>query len=716
MKTKTTLTAQSRLLFLLVLFFSSSSSTLAQEIIGERSPFYDGLYDYSTVPTLSGYFKWVVYGGNIEGQREGSGLRNIKIRWATENSDIGKHGEGYINLIVYEDQTKTKVVESDYLHVKFKLHCKSNANCEDYKFTCEELRSILSGYELQNNDVNSWEAAFKFYNEALQTYPELANCALGDFGSYLYGNVSFYNKNDTETYDYKHLDQNIIMPSAEARIIKHRKVDLDIRYEGDNIPEGLNLTIKQKKHHFSFGTAIKEDRLDFNTTDDLHFNDSHITGYIEEIEDLGFNKLVPEGRFRFQNVKRYSTGTENNANAVTGMNLFLKNLDKLFEKGFKVRGHSIIAENLTHFFSNNPPSSGFEVCVPPRRDADCLAKIKTEVLNMVDKRFETLNTTFTETDWSQYITEWDILNHPIKDLESTKDLNSCINCINHNFDNPVSEFYEPLFDRVALKCNNCELYLNEDFVLYGNTNHLKNYIEKIKQLEHLGLTGIGLQSHYVFNDMYKDGNLKKDHSAGYALNRLYELKRSFPELSLQITEFDYGIKKKNNQDDVVYDNEIDFSQLEDRYPNIDQDELNSIQMNDSKTLLTTFFSHPDVNGIVVWGIADFMPDNQSPPKMRQLHWRPNASFYKATPEGLVPRAGIDWFRQLMTEKWMTNESFEINGNTRNEYERIFKGSYEFVITNNNGEVIFQSNLESIDKHSELIITFGENIQISITEK
>ena len=99
------MTIKSKLLLLLVLL--CTGKCLAQEIEGEQSPNYNGLYDYSATSAPSGYYEWRVYGGAVKGQHTAANLKDIQIEWTSESSEIGKYGEGYINLIVYEDQTKS---------------------------------------------------------------------------------------------------------------------------------------------------------------------------------------------------------------------------------------------------------------------------------------------------------------------------------------------------------------------------------------------------------------------------------------------------------------------------------------------------------------------------------------------------------------------------------------------------------------------------------
>lgn len=170
------------------------------------------------------------------------------------------------------------------------------------------------------------------------------------------------------------------------------------------------------------------------------------------------------------------------------------------------------------------------------------------------------------------------------------------------------------------------LWINDYDILSAggrNTRAQDDYERAIRRLLDAGapIDGIGLQSHFNARLTPPD--------------RLLELLDRFarPGLSLQVTEFDISIDDEPCQADYTRD------------------------------FMTVLFSHPAVEGIVMWGFWE------------KQHWRPKAALYRA--DWTLKPNGRAW-RDLVLREWWTDETVKTNGHGE-AMVRGFHGEYEITV-------------------------------------
>ena len=211
------------------------------------------------------------------------------------------------------------------------------------------------------------------------------------------------------------------------------------------------------------------------------------------------------------------------------------------------------------------------------------------------------------------LVDWDVINEPY----SEHDL----------MDKLGREVMADWFKRVRNNDPYAKLYLNDYAILSSNgTNYPKQdaYIETARFIDELGggVDGIGLQGHFS--------------SILTPIPRLKTVldKFSVLEKEIKITEFDIAI----NQQDVQADYTRDF--------------------------LTMVFSHPSVEGILLWGFWE------------SRHWEPNAAMYTKDwtikPNGLV-------YNDLVLNKWRTRDTTLVTDASGLVTLNGFLGTYTYTI-------------------------------------
>ena len=83
-----------------------------------------------------------------------------------------------------------------------------------------------------------------------------------------------------------------------------------------------------------------------------------------------------------------------------------------------------------------------------------------------------------------------------------------------------------------------------------------------------------------------------------------------------------------------------------------------------RDFLTASFSHPNINGIVLWGFWE------------GAHWRPNAAMYR---KDWSPRPMADVWKDLILKQWWTDQHASTNVAGIAEM-RGFLGDYEIAAT------------------------------------
>ncbi|MFB3826522.1 MAG: endo-1,4-beta-xylanase [Bryobacteraceae bacterium] len=217
------------------------------------------------------------------------------------------------------------------------------------------------------------------------------------------------------------------------------------------------------------------------------------------------------------------------------------------------------------------------------------------------------------------VTEWDVVNEPY----SSRDLLKILG------DEVMAEWFRKAreADPGAL------LYINDFSILSAggaDAKHQDYYYNTIKMLDRLGapVQGIGMQGHF---------NAKLTPPA-----RVLEILDRFAKLGkrIQVTEFDI---------------DIDDQQLQAKY---------------TRDFLTAVFSHPAVDGFLMWGFWE------------GRHWRPRGAMYR---RDWSPKPNAEVFRGLVFHEWWTNAAGETDAD--GVYAtRGFLGEYEIEVSGRRVEV------------------------------
>jgi len=171
------------------------------------------------------------------------------------------------------------------------------------------------------------------------------------------------------------------------------------------------------------------------------------------------------------------------------------------------------------------------------------------------------------------------------------------------------------------------LYLNDQNILAGggtDRKHQDHYEGTVRYLRKAGapLGGLGMQCHF-------GGNLTPPERLLDILDRFAEF-----DLPIQVTEFDINTKDRRLQADYLRD------------------------------LLTAVFSHPRVEGILMWGF------------WAGRHWRPEAALFD---RGWTLRPHGQAWRDLVLKQWWTRASGATDAHGRFE-TRGFLGAYEIAVS------------------------------------
>lgn len=186
------------------------------------------------------------------------------------------------------------------------------------------------------------------------------------------------------------------------------------------------------------------------------------------------------------------------------------------------------------------------------------------------------------------VTEWDVVNEPY----SNRDLQKILG------DGVLADW----FHRAREADPHAILYINDYSILTrggGDTAHQDHYYKTIQDLDrqHAPVQGIGMQGHF-------NASLTPPARVLEILDRFAKLGKR-----IQVTEFDI---------------DIDDEQLQASY---------------TRDFMTAVFSHPAVDGFLMWGFWE------------GRHWRPRGAMFRRdwSPK---PNAGV--YRDLVFHRWWTD--------------------------------------------------------------
>lgn len=226
------------------------------------------------------------------------------------------------------------------------------------------------------------------------------------------------------------------------------------------------------------------------------------------------------------------------------------------------------------------------------------------------------------------VVEWDVVNEPVNNNDLLKILGK---------DAMVDWF------RWAREADpQAKLYLNDYTMLSGGaaSKELSDaFYENIRFLQEKGapLDGVGEQAHFGWRLVEPERILR-------ILDRF-----STFGLPIQITEFDVSITNESLQADYTRD------------------------------FLTAVFSHPSINGLVVWGF------------WAGQHWKPSAAMWDK--DWQIKPNGRVW-QELWFKKWFTEKVEGVTGDTGKFTARGFLGTYEITVSYKGSTVIRQVVLPS----------------------
>jgi len=171
------------------------------------------------------------------------------------------------------------------------------------------------------------------------------------------------------------------------------------------------------------------------------------------------------------------------------------------------------------------------------------------------------------------------------------------------------------------------LYLNDQNILAGggtDRKHQDHYEQTVRYLQEAGapLGGLGMQCHF-------GGNLTPPERLVEVLDRFAGF-----DLPIQVTEFDINTKDRRLQADYMRD------------------------------FLTAVFSHPRVEGILMWGF------------WAGRHWKPEAALFD---RGWTLRPHGEAWRDLVLKEWWTREDGSTDAHGR--FQACgFLGAYEVTVS------------------------------------
>ena len=215
--------------------------------------------------------------------------------------------------------------------------------------------------------------------------------------------------------------------------------------------------------------------------------------------------------------------------------------------------------------------------------------------------------------WSGRIDEWDVANETFTNRE-VQDIVG---------DGVVADWFE----LAAAADPDAERYLNDYAILTtggASTAHQRGYLDQIQRLLDAGapLDGIGMQGHFSAQLSGPDELLA-------VLDRFGAF-----GLPIKVTEFDVNFNDPQLQADYLRD------------------------------FYTALFSHPAVDGIVMWGFWE------------RAHWRPDAALFN---DDFSPRPHGEAYERLVRGDWWT----AADGTTNDAGEatvRGFLGDHEVTVT------------------------------------
>jgi GH35 family endo-1,4-beta-xylanase len=270
------------------------------------------------------------------------------------------------------------------------------------------------------------------------------------------------------------------------------------------------------------------------------------------------------------------------------------------ERDIAVRGHTLLWGAMASFYY---PTKKFDFANDPvgaRKNLDAFAE---DVLSAT----------------RGLISEWDVVNHPVADFgENGQRLDLVYG----------REMYAEYFHKAKAAQPDARRYINEGQDLPGdNEPQRQRYEELIQWLidQKAPIDGIGFMGHFGAAQLNSP-------------DTIYKLLERFGRfgLPMKITEFDVSSADGNDEQ-----GQADYL----------------------RDVMTIFFSHPQTNGIILWGFWE------------SAHWRPETALYRK--DWTIKPAGQAWLN-LVKRDWWTRETVR-TGADGTATLRGFKGDYTVTV-------------------------------------
>ncbi|MFW5698487.1 MAG: endo-1,4-beta-xylanase [Planctomycetota bacterium] len=410
--------------------------------------------------------------------------------------------------------------------------------------------------------------------------------------------------------------QDDFFTAAAERIEQHRKQDAVVHLrarDGSPLP-GARIRVVQRDHAFVFGTQVNA-RFWEECGDEHPYRRAIIAG--------DFNTAVLGNALKWTSWERM----QRRERAVRAIDWFERH-------GLRVRGHTMV------WGTDNWGVSGpMDIrALVERAEGEDVAGYRWRgepqpavVRARIDGHIRSLGSFF-----RGRIHDWDVLNEPTSENWWTV-------LLDPEADPRRSQLMVDWFRAARAGAGpGARLAINDFHILVGDhRQHRDDYAAVITYLQEHGapLDAIGFQGHFYHS------NLRRSPA------QLYAVLERFGRFGLPmfVSEFDCSGKGWGENRDAAEKARAQFL----------------------REILITCFSHPQVDGFVIWGYWD------------GSHWLGNAPFYRAD---WSAKPGLAVWRELVRDRWWT----EVAGTTDAEGRfafRGFKGRYEVVVVNEAEEEI-----------------------------
>ena len=421
--------------------------------------------------------------------------------------------------------------------------------------------------------------------------------------------------------------------SAQERIQKHRMADVHLNISSKR---PVRIEIRQQRHAFPFGSAVVAHHLLDSSEDGQKYR---------QIVERCFNQVVLE------NDLKWHWFTPKPGRGRSSIPTTLQALNYLKTQRIEVRGHYL------HW--------------GPYMKADSYRPLIDSATHAQPQAFHQKLTDYIDTVLKRthgYVYEWDALNHPVhRNLKEQERDSKGRGLMVHEW--MQRDVYAEVLQRAHSINPALKLYLNESDILTKQGTRFTEYTQLARALQQrkLPLHGIGCMAHF------RPDNLPSMASLEARLDSLAKL-----QLPIKITEFDVQM----GQPMRPYTQSAQELQLQKRF---------------TEDFLTLCFSHPAVEGILMWGFWE------------KAHYHPAAALWDSA--WAIKPNGQAWL-DAVYRQWWSEHRFTQSIPRQEHTVRLFKGEHELRISDaQTGDVFYTSTLFVGAKRQKLKIKLRKSSQM-----